>query len=121
VGDDGGGAPGEQRDQGGLDRQFGDAVEMRGGFVEDEDSRVFEEDPVDGEALLFPSAEAVAPLADQGAVAVREAGDEVVDERRPDRSLDLVVGGVRRGVEQIVPNGGMKQERIREHHADWRA
>jgi hypothetical protein len=43
---------------------------MGGGLVEDDDVGVLEQEPGDGEALLFSAGESMASLADQGLVAV---------------------------------------------------
>ena len=55
----------------------------------------------DGQALLLAAGEAVAPLADQGVVAVGQGGDDVPDTGGPAGLLDLGVGGVGAGVAQV--------------------
>ena len=45
-------------------KRFGLAVQRAGGFVQHQDARIFEDDPRQGDALLFPAAQAVAAFAD---------------------------------------------------------
>ena len=73
--------------KGGLDEGLALAVEVGGGFVEDEDARIFEDYAGDGEALLFATAEAVAAFTDDGVVALGKASNEVVDVGRLGRGF----------------------------------
>ena len=53
-------------------------VDGAGGVVEDEDARVVEEGPGQGDPLALAAREREAPLADDGVVALREVLDELV-------------------------------------------
>jgi len=55
VGDDDRGTPGESVCQSQLDEELGFRVKVSGGLVQDHDGRVFEQDPRNREALLFPA------------------------------------------------------------------
>ena len=57
-----------------LDRALRHAVDAGRGLVEDEDRRVLEQRPRDGDALLLAAGEPVAAFAHDGVVAVRQAG-----------------------------------------------
>src|SRR5688500_17653420 len=78
-----------------LDRSLGLRVERRGRLVEHEDRRVAEDRPCDRDPLLLATREAVAALADDGLVALRQRCHQLVDLRGAGRILDLLVAGVR--------------------------
>ena len=59
--------------QRGVDLLLGRGVDRRGGVVEDEDARVGEEGPGQGDALALAARQREAPLADDGVVARRAA------------------------------------------------
>ncbi len=61
----------------GLDQPFALGVEVAGGFVEDEDSRVGQNGPGDGDPLPLSAAEFDAPFADDRVIAVRQLLDEL--------------------------------------------
>ena len=61
------------------------------GVVEDEDARVHDERPRDGDALALAAAEREAALADDGVVALGEGFDELVGLRGLGRRAHLVV------------------------------
>ena len=69
-------------------------VERAGGLIQDQDARVFQDDPGDGDALLLAAGELVAPLADDGVVALGQSSDAVVDGRRARGRFDLLIGRV---------------------------
>src|SRR5207237_7563491 len=55
-----------------LHQALGLGVERRGGLVEDQDRRVLEQRPGDGETLTLPAREAYAEVPDVGVVAARQ-------------------------------------------------
>ncbi len=75
-------------------RDFGFAVEVAGGFVQDQDARVLEDYPCQGDALFLAAAQTVAALADDRVVAFGQVHDEIVDIGRPGRGFDLGLGGI---------------------------
>ena len=77
-----------------------------------DDGRVLQQHPGDGQALLLAARQAVAPLADDGVVAVGQGGDDVVDAGRPAGRLQLGVGGVGPGVAQVVADRLVEQVRV---------
>ncbi len=63
--------------QGILDQGFGFAIQVAGGFVQDQDARVFEDHTRQGDALFFAAAQAVAALAHDRVIALGQVHDEV--------------------------------------------
>lgn len=78
VGENEGGPIFHQAFHGVLDEAFAFGVERAGGFVEDEETRVFQDRAGDGDALPLAAAEFDATFADGAVVAVRELEDEVM-------------------------------------------
>ena len=64
-----------------FEQGFGLGVEAGGGFVEDEDGRVFEEGSGEGETLCLSAAETGSAFADDGLVFGGERFDEVMQVR----------------------------------------
>jgi len=93
--------------QAGLDGCFHFAIQRRGGFVQDEDGRVFEQDAGDGDTLPLPAGEFDTTFADLRveagiAVAVGKTGNEVARFRLFDGTLQFFFGRVRATVEDVV-------------------
>ena len=105
-------------------------VERARRLVEDEHGRVAKDGAGDRHPLLLAAREAVAALADERVVAVLEAGDQVVDVRRPRGVLDLLVGRVGPREAQVLADRAWKRyvscettpivrgERVEGHVAD---
>ena len=104
----------------GLDRRLGLGVERACGLVEHQHRRVAQDRAGDRHPLLLAAREAVAALADDRVVAVRERGDQVVDSGGPGGVLDLLVGGVRAGEAQVLADAGVEQVGLLGDHADCR-
>ena len=68
-----------------------------------------------------PARERRAPLADQGVVALVELPDKLVRVREPGRLFDLGARGVGLAVGDVLPDGGMKQQRVLQNKADLAA
>ena len=77
------------------DVRLGRRVHRGRGVVEDEDARVDDQGAGDRDPLALPARERDPAFADDGVVAVRELGDELVRLREPRRLLDLLVGRLR--------------------------
>ena len=101
-----------------LDGELRLGVEVRRRLVEDDDRGVLQQHARDGQALLLAARHPVPALADQGVVAVGQAGDQVVDAGGPARLDQLGVGGVGTRVAQVRANGVVEQMRVLHHHAD---
>ena len=76
---------------------LGAVVQRAGGLVEDQHRGVAEQGAGDGQPLLLAAGEPVPTGADDGVVAVGQAGDHVVDPGGPAGVLDLGVGRARGG------------------------
>ena len=66
-----------------VDAQLDLHVDGAGGVVEDEDRRVDQQGPGDGDALALAAGQGVAPLADDRVVALGQLADELVGARPP--------------------------------------
>lgn len=86
-----------------LDVLFGFGVQGRGGFVEEDDPRIFQDCTGDGNALFLASGETETAFADFGAVLVGEGHDFVVDPSSAACFVHHFVGGICVGVFQIIP------------------
>lgn len=84
-----------------LDQGLALTIEAAGGLVQNQDTRIFENDPGDGEALFLAAAKTITPLANDSLVTFGQAVDEVMNVGRPASRLDLGLTGLRLGVEQI--------------------
>src|SRR5579883_1628200 len=104
-----------------LDLALGLSVECRGRLVENEDARSLEDDPRDGDALLFAARELQAAFADHAAIAVGKRGDEGMDARMACRLLDLGVGGARTAIGDVVAHGVVEQDGVLRHDANGAA
>jgi hypothetical protein len=102
VGDDDAGAPGHHPLERILDQRFGFAVQVAGGLVQHQDARVFEDHARQGDALLLAAAQAVAALAHDRVVAVRQPGDEVVDVGRAAAASIFGLGASSRAYSRLV-------------------
>ena len=92
---------------------FGVAVEGACGLIEDQDLRLAQDGPGQGEALPLASAEAVAVLPDQGVVAGGQGADEVVGAGRLGGLLDrLKRNGVAHAERDVGGNGVVEQEHL---------
>ena len=101
-----------------LDGALGLRVERGRRLVEDEDRRVAQDRPRDRDPLPLAAREAVAALADDGLVAVREAGDQLVDLRRARGLLDLLVGRVGPREAEVVAHARVEEVRLLADDAD---
>jgi hypothetical protein len=101
-----------------LDFLLGLGIHRRGGLVEDQDARVDQQRAGDGDALALAARQALAALAHQRVVALRQAQDEVVGMGGAGGGDDLVAGGVGLAVGDVLGNGAEEQEGLLQHQAD---
>src|SRR6266446_4954966 len=85
-----------------LDQPLAHGIESRGGLVEDEDPRILEEHPGDGDTLLLAARQLVPALADDRVVAIGKLSDSLVDGGGTSRYLELLVGSVRLRVVEVL-------------------
>lgn len=117
VGDDEQGAAGRERGQRVLDQRLGVRVGVRGRLVEDEDRRVGEQRPRDGQALGLTAGQGDA-RAEYGGVAVGQGQDAVVEVGGAGAPLDLLVGGVGAAQADVVGDARPQQPYVLEDEAD---
>lgn len=118
MGDDEAGAVLAQGVEGLLDEVLALRVHGGGGFVEQEDGRVFQEGAGHGEALPFAPAESHAALADFGIQAFLLPFHEVFGAGELEGLPQLVVGGVGLAEEEVVPHGAGEEEGVLRDVAD---
>ena len=104
VGYDNAGALGHDPFECVLDQRLGLAVEAAGGFVQYQNTRVFENHARQGDALLFAAAQAVAPFPDDGVVTIRQIADEMMNIGGTAGGFQLGLAGVQAGVKQVGAN-----------------
>ena len=104
--------PSESRSRASWTRRSVSVSSERGRLVEDEDRRVAEDRARDRDPLLLAAREAVAALADDGVVAVRERGDDVVDPRSFGRGVELLVARGRLREAEVLAHRGMEEIRL---------
>ena len=118
MGDDDGRPAFHQAVQSGLHDLFAFRIESRRRFVEDENPRILQDSPGDGDALALAAGQSAAPVADDGFIAVRQAHDEVMGVGRLGSRYDFVVAGVQPAVKDIFPDRRVEQHRLLRHQAD---
>ena len=118
VGDDQGGAPAHGGLQRGLHHAFAFGIKRAGGFVEQEQRRVFQHGPGDGDALALTARQAHAALAQKGVVVIRQRHDELVRKRRMRCRSDFIVAGVGAAVADVLERAGREHHRVLRHDAD---
>ena len=95
-----------------LDLLFRDTVKGGGRFVQDQNGRILEEDPRDGDSLFLAAGEDDAALADVGLVAVGHLQDVLVDPG-PDGSFhNFAVRRIGAAVADVFHDGVCEQEDV---------
>ena len=101
-----------------LNERFRFAVQAAGGFVQNQDTRVFEDDPRDGQALFFATAEPVSALSHHGIVPIRQFAHKIMNIGRHTGFFQFSLRGIRPGVKQVGADGVMKEIGFLGHHAN---
>ena len=106
-----------------LDRLLGASIKRRGGFVENQDGGVLQDRSSDRHALFFAARKLQAALADDSAVTIGRARDEVMDVGRARRCLDarLAIGQIEHlgsAVSDVVADAVVEQHGVLRHDAD---
>ena len=120
MGDGKGGAIRDEALQGLLDLVLGLGVHRTGGFVQDEDARIADQGPGDRNALALAAREPAAALAHFSVVPVREVHDKPVRIGRARHRDDLLAGGFRPAVRDVLGDAAMEEQRLLQHDADLR-
>ncbi len=115
------GAVAHQRLERGLHQDLRFGVQVRRGFVQNQDGRILEERPRDGQPLPLTSAQLDAAFADHGGVAVVHPLDKLLGQRVAGGVANLFVLGLGPPVANVVGDGVVKQEGLLRDDADLRA
>ena len=92
-----------------FEQGFGFGVERGGGFVENQNRRVFEEGAGEGKALGLSAGEAGAAFADEGFIFLGQRFDEVMQARGFGGADDFFVGRVRFAKADVFGDGGVEE------------
>ena len=96
-------------------------IDLTGGLVEDEDGRVADDRPGDGDPLALSARECRAAFADHRVVSVRHFGDELIDEGLSRGVGDLFGPGAPFPVGDIFSDGGVEDDRFLRNKSDLSA
>lgn len=110
VGNDEAGAIGAEFGEGLLDELFGFYIDGRGGFIEQQNRRVFEEGTSEGEALALTTTQQHAPFTNFSVETFGKALNEVFGAGIAQRGPDFVIGGAGFAKEEVVTHGSGKEE-----------
>ncbi len=118
MGDDQTAAIGEKTFERGPKHFLGQRVQVRRGFVEDDRSRVLDQDPGDGQSLSFPTRDLIAVASDRGVDPVRQGSDKGDETGRIERGPEFVRGRRRIPEPQVLGDGAALGERFLGDKAD---
>ena len=109
VGDDESGAALHEPVQGLLYDRLVFCINAGKGLVQNQYGRVLEQGPGYGYSLALAARQSDGPLADEGVVALRQLGDELVGVGGPGRGLQLLLSGVGLAEPQVVRHRPVKE------------
>jgi len=104
--------------EGFLNDGFVLGIDVREGFVEEENRCVLEQGAGDGDALALSAGETQAAFAHHRLIALGQGLDELMRIRRPRRRLDLILRGVWLAEAQIVRHRAVHEIGILHDHRD---
>ena len=113
-------APFHEDAQGVVDLLLDLHVDGTGGVVENQDGRIDEQGPGDGDALTLAPRQGVAAFAHHGVVALGQLLDETVCPRCSRRGFDIGDAGIGAPVGDVVPDRHREEKGVVEDHADVR-
>ena len=109
MGDQDAGPGLDQGIDGVLDLLLGNGIQGGGGLVKDQEGRILQKDPGNGDPLLLSSGELEAPVAHHGIQARGLGLYEIIDVGLAAGLDEVFLRGVRPGVEEVVPDGPVEQ------------
>ena len=92
-------------------------IKGTGGLITNQDSRIQNQRPGNGDALALAAGQQAAPLAYEGIVAVRQLPDEAVRPCQPCRLYHLLMGGVGTCQPDIFLDCPPEKHAVLQHHA----
>ena len=99
------------------DACLGEGVEVAGGLIEQKQRRILQEDAGKAQALALAAGERVAQLGKLRVEALRQALHKLAQGRFLKRCHELFVARVCLGHEEVLADGGGKEERVLLHEA----
>src|SRR5437867_130212 len=121
VGDEQAGFPGHEAPERFPDPGLAFDIEARRRLVQDQDRRVADDGPCQGDPLFLPAREGTATLGDHGGVAVFELDDEIMGVGRLGGAHDFRNRGVGLAIRNVLLDAGGKQHRILRNDTDMPA
>ena len=118
VGNDESGPALGQVVKGPLDFGLGDGIQGGGCLVQNQNGRIFQEDPGDGHPLLLAAGQEGPPFAHIGVKPIGHSQDVVINFRLPGRLVHLFLCGVRLAIADILKNRIGKEEHVLLDNAD---
>ena len=103
-----------------MDLRISSRVAGRGGVVEDENLRLFQQGACDAETLFLATADIRAALFDMGVVALRHLVDELIGTGQMTGVATVVERGLGIAPAQVVEDGTTEKDIVLEYHADGR-
>ena len=100
------------------DRTLGDRVERRRGLVEDQEGRILEDCPGDGDPLFFAPREFEPTFANHRVVPVGRTADEIVESGEDRRLFDIGFGGFQSAVGDVVVERVVEQRDVLGNYAE---
>src|SRR5690606_21532559 len=100
------------------DAPLGMGIQGRGRLIEDQQLWVLEQYPSDGNALLLTARQFQLPLTYLRVQPVWQTLDKVFQLRHAQRIPDILVGGTRFTVGNVVATGVVEQHGVLGHHTD---
>ena len=91
---------------------------MRGRLIQDQDTRVLQNDAGDGNALPLAAAQPVTSFANRRIITVRQPHDKIVNVGCSGRGYHLRFAGLLTSVKQVGANRVIKEVGILGNHAD---
>ena len=91
---------------------FRHGVECGRRFIEDQDARVFQEQPRNRNTLLLPAGELHAAFADFGLILIRKRHDFIMDMCADCCLYDFFIGRVQAAVANVLENRSGEQEHV---------
>ena len=101
-----------------MDLRLDPGIDRARGVVEDQDSRVAQQRPGQGDALALATRQGEAAFAYHGAVTLGQVADEAVGLGGACRRLHLGIAGVGAGIGNVRPHGVGEEKALFEHHSD---
>ncbi len=98
--------------QGFLNKEFGTGVQGRGGFIENEHSRILDDGARQADTLFFAAGKGHAPLSDLALISLGQRRYEIMNIGNLCRRHHLFHSGVGFGISDVFEDGGAEEKRV---------